>query len=148
MAAYSTVHAVPSAPFSPVILKNDEGTVELHVLPYGLTLHRLIVRTEGGKEQDLLVGPEEPERCGSDGRLFRNTVVGRYANRLRVSAAAQHGVRLEGDEGSDVSLHGGSHGFDTRTWEQCVSSSIEHADRQRLRPDQDAGRPRDRPTDE
>ena len=127
MAAYSTVHAVSSPAFEPVVLKNDEGTVELHILPYGLTLHRLIVRTDG-QESDLLIGPEEAERCGSDGRLFRNTVVGRYANRLRVSTAAQHGLRLEGDDGSDVSLHGGPNGLDTRTWEQCVSPALQPAE--------------------
>lgn len=98
-------------PFSPTVLRHPSSTLELHVLPYGLTTHRLLLHAEttvpdaGADEQpddgaaapeavqgtppkvalhDLLVGPEEPEDHWTYGRAFFGPVVGRYANRLPV----------------------------------------------------------------
>lgn len=99
-------------PFSPTVLRHPSSTLELHILPYGLTTHRLLLHAEtvvphadedAGDDaaatgsaapesvqgapprvalHDLLVGPEEPEDHWTYGRAFFGPVVGRYANRL------------------------------------------------------------------
>jgi hypothetical protein len=61
-----------------VVLSAPTGSLSLHLLPsYGLTFHRLLVN-----DYDVLIGPESSESYLSEGRNFRNQVIGRYANRL------------------------------------------------------------------
>lgn len=50
--------------FKPVILSND--LVEAHLIPYGLHLHRFLVKTSD-TTQDLVVGPEDPKLYLSEG---------------------------------------------------------------------------------
>lgn len=87
---------------TPIVLAHPSApALALHVLPYGLTLHRLLVRTplpssspssslpsssaasgSEGELHDLLVGPEDAADHRDAGRSFMGPIVGRYANRL------------------------------------------------------------------
>lgn len=105
-------------PFKPVVLRRETpeaGSLELHVLPYGLTVHRLIVTTAGAKEpNDVIVGPEDPRDHKDTGRSFFGPLVGRYANRLpagKIDATTRDGTRLQLDlpewGGEGICHHGG-----------------------------------------
>ncbi|KAG2146108.1 galactose mutarotase-like domain-containing protein [Suillus bovinus] len=96
--------------------------MNVQVLPHGVTIHRIIVQVEG-KTHDILIGPEDPK----DYETFKytNTIIGRYANRVRVG---EHIVKKDGfesltkpvsNESPEVSLHGGLLGFDFAVW-QCL----------------------------
>ncbi|KAG1870753.1 galactose mutarotase-like domain-containing protein [Suillus subalutaceus] len=99
----------------------------VEVLPHGVTIHRIIVQVEG-KTHDILIGPENPK----DYETFKytNTIIGRYANRVRVG---EHIVKKDGferlarpvsNESPEVSLHGGLVGFDFAVWQRL---SLENA---------------------
>ncbi|KAG1821595.1 galactose mutarotase-like domain-containing protein [Suillus subaureus] len=92
-----------------------------------MTIHRIIVQVEG-KTHDILIGPENPK----DYETFKytNTIIGRYANRVRVG---EHMVKKDGferltrpvsNESPEVSLHGGLVGFDFAVWQRL---SLENA---------------------
>jgi len=72
--------------FKPTVLsyKTSTHTLSLHILPFGLTLHRLVLssNSDPSKVQDLLVGPETPKDHQTLGRSFFGPIVGRFANRL------------------------------------------------------------------
>jgi aldose 1-epimerase len=114
-----------------VVLSSPTGSLSLHLLPsHGLTFHKLLVNG-----YDVLIGPESTESYLSEGRNFRNQVVGRYANRLPGGRWSADGVQvnLVGDGTwlhyhastdtkslvfleKQVYLHGGPTGYDVRTW--------------------------------
>jgi Aldose 1-epimerase len=74
-----------------VILSSPTGSVSLHLLPsYGLTFHKLVVN-----DYDVLIGPESTEGYLSEGRNFRNQVIGRYANRLPSGRWQVDGVTVD-----------------------------------------------------
>jgi len=116
------------AAFTPVLLALPSLTpsLALEVLPHGLTLHRLYVQTDG-RTHDLLIGPEDPK--GHLTQKYTNTVVGRYANRLPVSAStlSRSGFKATftplPNENPEVSLHGGPAGFDSKEWEPLLDVS-------------------------
>ncbi|KAG0706709.1 galactose mutarotase-like domain-containing protein [Suillus ampliporus] len=91
----------------------------VEVLPHGVTIHRIIVQVEG-RTHDVLIGPENP----NDYETFKytNTIIGRYANRVRVEEHTvkkdgfERVARLVGNESPEVSLHGGLLGFDFAVW--------------------------------
>lgn len=93
----------------------------VEILPHGVTIHRMIVQVEG-KTHDILIGPENPK----DYETFKytNTIIGRYANRVRVGEhmvkkdGLERLVRPIGNESPEVSLHGGLVGFDFAVWQR------------------------------
>jgi galactose mutarotase-like enzyme len=90
---------------SAVELTYDNASLE--ILPYGLHLRRLALKRRDDAEPfDVLVGPEDASVLLQE-RSFRNSVVGRYANRLPDKVELPNGTiaQLEGD--SEVVLHGG-----------------------------------------
>ncbi|RDB29426.1 Aldose 1-epimerase [Hypsizygus marmoreus] len=109
------------AEFKPVLLTLPSLTPSLavEVLPYGLTLHRIIVQADG-RTHDIVIGPEQPEDHVS--QKYTNTIVGRYANRIPVGThhLERHGIQSEftamANENPRVSLHGGPTGFDALPW--------------------------------
>ncbi|PWN45978.1 hypothetical protein IE81DRAFT_319834 [Ceraceosorus guamensis] len=111
-------------PFAPVELQHPGAGLSLHILPYGLIPHRLLLNVrqdgplhpssgiEGGGSatHDLLTGPEEPNHHQTYGRSFFGPVIGRYANRLPAGKQKYgHGqemlVPVWG--GENLCLHGG-----------------------------------------
>ncbi|KAG6873480.1 hypothetical protein C0995_015183 [Termitomyces sp. Mi166 len=120
------------AEFKPVLLALPSLTPSLavEILPFGLTLHRVIVqadecslkRSNYAKTHDIVVGPESPE--GHATQKYVNTIIGRFSNRI---PAGTHIIERNGikgqmtviaNEGPDVSLHGGITGFDSMSWLQ------------------------------
>lgn len=70
-------------PFTPVILRHPRLPLSVNILPYGLTVHRILFADPTtGETHDLITGPEDPKDHQSQGRCFFGPVVGRYANRL------------------------------------------------------------------
>lgn len=119
-------HLIPNMsanidPFKPVVIQatGDAGRrLELHVLPYGLTVHRLIVTSSSSKtkQHDVIVCPEAERDHHARGRNFLSPIVGRYANRLPAGKSTyvdakrqgqQHSVDLPEWGGDDICHHGG-----------------------------------------
>lgn len=95
--------------FTPVVLSSPSTPeLQIHVLPFGLTIHRILV----GKSQDLIAGPEDPRDHEKNGRCFFGPLVGRFANRLPsgpISLEAYGGSTIDLPEwgGEGVCHHGG-----------------------------------------
>ncbi|EKM58733.1 uncharacterized protein PHACADRAFT_27149 [Phanerochaete carnosa HHB-10118-sp] len=117
--------------FTPVLLTLPSFTpsLALEVLPHGITAHRLYIQADG-KTHDILIGPEDPATHLQ--QKYTNSIVGRYANRVPVSAsdaaapttltkaAAQGQFSPRPNEKPTVSLHGGVQGFDSHLWEPLL----------------------------
>ncbi|PPQ77622.1 hypothetical protein CVT25_011233 [Psilocybe cyanescens] len=106
-------------PISLTLSSSPTQSLAVEILPYGLTIHRVLVKTDG-RTHDIVIGPEEPQ--GHVTQKYTNTVVGRYANRVPVGTHAleRKGIKNEftaqSNESPHVSLHGGPVGFDARPW--------------------------------
>ncbi|KAF8805389.1 galactose mutarotase-like protein [Phlegmacium glaucopus] len=108
--------------FKPVVLTLPSSftpSLALEILPYGLTIHRLLVRDDN-RTHDLVIGPELSHDHVT--QKYTNSVVGRYANRVPVGT---HPLERDGiknsftalsNENELVSLHGGPVGFDAVPW--------------------------------
>ncbi|KAJ2929873.1 hypothetical protein H1R20_g7213, partial [Candolleomyces eurysporus] len=105
------------AEFEPVQIST--GSLTLEVLPYGVTIHRFLVKT-GEQTHDVVLGPESPDDHKT--QKYTNSIVGRYANRIPVKThALQRGkytssFTAQANENPRVSLHGGPVGFDAVVW--------------------------------
>jgi len=118
-------------PLTPIVLYPEDGSfsppLSLEVLPFGLTLNKLLINGDG-KTHDILIGPYDPldhQRL----RAFQNPIVGRYANRLPVG---EHPIKKDGvqgvvtpilNEGTRASLHGGPKGLDREAFQPVESVS-------------------------
>ncbi|KAH9481106.1 Galactose mutarotase [Psilocybe cubensis] len=106
-------------PVSLTLKPSPTQSVAIEILPHGLTIHRVLVETDG-RTHDIVIGPEEPQ--GHLSQKYTNTVVGRYANRVPVGTHTleRNGVKSEfsaqSNESPQVSLHGGPVGFDAVPW--------------------------------
>lgn len=102
--------STPSA-FEEITLSSPSAPrLRVHVVPYGLTIHRIVV----DDAHDVIVGPEDPRDHERRGRCFLNQLVGRFANRLpsgASTAATSSDVDLQVDlpewGGQGVCHHGG-----------------------------------------
>ncbi|KIO34641.1 hypothetical protein M407DRAFT_240484 [Tulasnella calospora MUT 4182] len=109
-------------PFQPIVLTlpSFSPSLAVQVIPYGLTIHKILVNGDG-KTHDLLIGPENPEEHG-ELRRFMNTIVGRYSNRIPTGdfTLEKNGItsqlHVDGNQDADVQLHGGHDGFDKRVF--------------------------------
>ncbi|CAO1616006.1 unnamed protein product [Parajaminaea phylloscopi] len=117
-------------PFEPVVLKlkpssgngsgddDDAAALELHVLPFGLTVHRLLVvpSDDGGEHHDLIVGPEDPRDHHARGRNFFGPLVGRYANRLPAGKLTVPGAAGQGNTGAGAGQVGADSHIELPVW--------------------------------
>jgi aldose 1-epimerase len=108
--------------FQPILLtlhSSPTQSLALEILPYGLTIHRVLVETDG-RTHDIVIGPESPKDHVT--QKYTNTIVGRYANRIPVGTHVleRAGIKSEftaiSNESPEVSLHGGPTGFDSIPW--------------------------------
>ncbi|KAG9018950.1 hypothetical protein FRB90_007941 [Tulasnella sp. 427] len=110
------------AAFNPIQLSlpSFSPSLAVEVIPYGLTIHRILVNGDG-KTHDLLIGPQDPQEHG-DLRRFMNTIVGRYSNRIPTGdfTLQKNGItsqlHVDGNQDAEVQLHGGHDGFDKRVF--------------------------------
>ncbi|KAJ2917534.1 hypothetical protein MD484_g2872, partial [Candolleomyces efflorescens] len=113
------------AEFEPVQISS--GSLTLEVLPYGVTIHRFLVKT-GEQTHDLVLGPESPD--GHKTQKYTNSIVGRYANRIPVGThVLQRGkytssFTAQANENPRVSLHGGPIGLDAVVWSIAKDPSL------------------------
>lgn len=113
---------------------------ELHLLPVGATVQRLLVTCGDGVRRDVVLGLPDGEavRTSTD---YVGSIVGRYANRIEHGRFALDGVEHElpaNDRGHH--LHGGPDGFHGRTW-AVIEKSAEEVTFELVSPDGDAGYP-------
>ena len=113
---------------------------QLHVLPLGATVHRLLVTGGDGVRRDVCLGLPGPAVLLSSSDYLGGPI-GRYANRIAGGRFALDGEVVEvGRHDRGNHLHGGPDGFDRRTWDVVAHD----ADRVVLRlvsPDGDQGFP-------
>lgn len=113
---------------------------ELHLLPVGATVQRLLVTGGDGVRRDVVLGLPDGEavRASTD---YVGSIVGRYANRVAHGRFVLDGAKHElpvNDRGHH--LHGGPEGFHTRTWD-VVEKSPDEVTFELVSPDGDAGYP-------
>lgn len=122
-----------------VVIGHSPGP-ELHVLPVGATVQRLLVTGGDGVRRDVVLGLADGDavRASTD---YVGSIVGRYANRIAHGRLVLDGVAHAlpaNDRGHH--LHGGPDGFHTRTWE-VVEKSADEVTLELVSPDGDAGYP-------
>lgn len=122
-----------------LILGRDPGP-ELHLLPVGATIQRMVVTCGDGVRRDVALGLPDCDavRASTD---YVGSVVGRYANRIaggRWSLDGRTHQLPTNDRGHH--LHGGPDGFHTRTW-RVVTQTESAATLELVSPDGDAGYP-------
>ncbi|KAG5301640.1 aldose 1-epimerase [Histoplasma ohiense] len=109
-----------SDPFQPYVIsaKNIQATL----IPYGATLTSLLVNDRDGKQQDVVVGYDDPKQYKIDtetNHTYFGCIVGRYANRIKNGSFELDGVKYDitKNENHDTqTLHGGVIGYDQRPW--------------------------------
>ncbi|OAX80664.1 hypothetical protein ACJ72_04998 [Emergomyces africanus] len=107
-------------PFKPYVIsaKNIEATL----IPYGATLTSLLVHDRDGKQQDVVVGYDDPKQYRVDTKTnhtYFGCIVGRYANRIKNGSFELDGVKYgitKNENGDTQTLHGGVIGYDQRPW--------------------------------
>lgn len=95
-------------------LKNACGT-EVHVITYGLRIHKLLTSDKDGKLGDVVLGHDNIEGYSTD---YQGAVIGRYANRINQGEFSLDGTtyKLNKNDGNN-SLHGGPGGFHQVLWD-------------------------------
>ncbi|TEB33509.1 galactose mutarotase-like protein [Coprinellus micaceus] len=111
--------------FEPIRIAN--GPLSLEVLPYGVTIHRFLVKV-GDHTHDIVIGPEDPS--GHKTQKYTNSIVGRYANRIPVGThTLERGkytstFAARANETPRVSLHGGPVAWDAVSWAKVNEPSL------------------------
>ncbi|WGK65380.1 aldose epimerase family protein [Croceiramulus getboli] len=90
--------------------------MEIHLLDYGLTIHKLLIPQEDGKFRDVVLGFDELSSYEQTHPYF-GCIIGRYANRIKEGQFEWKGeqFRLSRNDGSNH-LHGGPQGFHRQLW--------------------------------
>lgn len=98
-----------------VTLTNGNG-IEARIITYGARVQSLVMPGRDGARADIVLGYDGMEGYLSKRQYFGATV-GRFANRIANGRFKLDGnlYQLTINDGSN-SLHGGTHGFDTRLW--------------------------------
>lgn len=96
------------------VLGSPDG-LQLEVLEYGATVHRLLVPTSSGLRNVVLGHASVAEYAAST--AYFGATVGRYANRIAEGRFTLEGTEhtLATNENGNT-LHGGPEGFDRRQW--------------------------------
>lgn len=94
-------------------IKND--FISLTVLDYGAIIQKMLVNDKNGKQVNVVVGHDNPEKYLSD-KDSLGACVGRYAGRI-----SKGGFNLEGtfyplQNENGIHLHGGKVGFGQKYW--------------------------------
>ncbi len=113
---------------------------ELHLLPVGATVQRLLVTGGDGVRRNMVLGLADGDavRASTD---YVGSIVGRYANRIAHGRFTLDGVGRQlpvNDRGHH--LHGGPDGFHARAWE-IIEKSADEVAFELVSPDGDAGYP-------
>ncbi len=100
-------------PLKQITIKNEY--ISLTVLEYGAIIQKMMVKDKHGKEQNVVVGHENPEAYLSDQNAL-GACIGRYAGRI-----SRGGFHLDGEfyplsNKNGVHLHGGKIGFGKKYW--------------------------------
>lgn len=122
-----------------LILGQEPGP-ELHLLPVGATIQRLVITGGDGVRRDVVLGLRDGDAVRSSPD-YVGSIVGRYANRIAAGRFTLDGRAHQlptNDRGQH--LHGGPGGFHTRTW-RVVEWSESAATLELVSPDGDAGYP-------
>jgi aldose 1-epimerase len=115
--------------FLPVVISNSRG-LQLHVLPYGATVQRLLVPARDGGLIDIVQGHDAPRAyCRNDyggaggTHPYYGALIGRVANRIANCSFVLNGTTFatpcneeSAATGRPDTLHGGPVGFDRRVW--------------------------------
>ncbi len=96
-----------------VTIKNS--FISLSVLDYGAIIQKLILKDKDGKDLNVVVGFEEPERYLTDNKSL-GACIGRYAGRISNSSFQIDGTNYPLYNIDGVHLHGGKEGFGKKTW--------------------------------
>ena len=114
--------APPAAPAAGAFIELviTSGPLSVHVIPYGLTVTRVLFPDAGGVTRDLLLGFDDPTMyCNGSSHPYFGATIGRYANRIPGGTFSLDGVTYNtpiNEPANDDTLHGGTVGFDRNTW--------------------------------
>ena len=101
-----------------VVLRNSHG-VEVHVLPTGACIHRLVLPDRHGALEDVVLGMATEASYADGSSPYFGVIAGRFANRIANATftldGARHTLRVN-EKGFPGSLHGGTVGFDKVRW--------------------------------
>lgn len=105
-----------------IVLKN--GDLEVHVLPMGAVIQRLLVPDRAGTLDDVVLGFETVEPYADGTSPYFAAVVGRVANRIAGARFSLGGTeyKLAANNGPNC-LHGGVVGFSRVAWRVEAQSS-------------------------
>lgn len=96
-----------------ITIKNN--FITLSVLDYGAIIQKLILKDKVGKDTNVVVGFEEPEKYLTDNKSL-GACIGRYAGRISNSSFTIDGIHYPLYAINGVHLHGGKEGFGKKTW--------------------------------
>mmetsp|Transcript_6535 Transcript_6535/g.18223 ORF Transcript_6535/g.18223 Transcript_6535/m.18223 type:complete len:389 (+) Transcript_6535:81-1247(+) len=105
-------------------LKNSNG-MEVHIIPVGCAIQRLIVPDKNGKLDDVVLGCDDVISYLDGSSPYFGAIVGRCANRISNASFSIRGkiAKLAANAGT-ASLHGGIQGFDKAVW-KCKDGVVE-----------------------
>ncbi|EAW09879.1 aldose epimerase family protein [Aspergillus clavatus NRRL 1] len=116
----SSASASPADPFKVYTISAENITAKF--IPYGARLISLLVPDRDGKDQDVVIGYDDPKEYLNDTETvhtFFGAVVGRYANRIKngtfTIGSSEYHVPKNENHGVDT-LHGGNVGYDQQNW--------------------------------
>ncbi|HET9169197.1 MAG TPA: aldose epimerase family protein [Actinospica sp.] len=105
----------------------DATGASASILSYGAIIQALRVPDRTGRAANVVLGFDDLTDYLERSPYF-GALIGRYGNRIAGGEFELDGTayRLEqNDGGRPNSLHGGSHGFDKRTWELAAAEEVE-----------------------
>jgi aldose 1-epimerase len=116
------------------LVLGSRDDLQLEILEYGATVHRMLVPTSSGPRNVVLGHASVADYAAST--AYFGATVGRYANRIADGRFALDGVtQILGRNENGNTLHGGPEGFDRRTWsveeatDDTVTLSLHSPDR-------------------
>ena len=102
----------------PIVLRNGHG-VEVHVLPTGASIQKLLLPDRSGTLADVVLGFDTETPYADGTSPYFGAIVGRVANRIANATFTIDGRRYHlgvNEKGFPGSLHGGFKGFDKVKW--------------------------------
>lgn len=95
----------------------EAGGLKVALLTWGARLVELWVPDRTGKQADIVLGHDNPNDWETHG-TYLGATCGRYGNRIAGGRFTLDGktIQLDRNEGTKT-LHGGSKGFDRKTWD-------------------------------
>lgn len=122
------------------ILKSESGS-EVAITNYGGAILAIMVPDKNGKYDNVVLGHDNIDSVIDSPEPFLNTVIGRYANRIKAGKFTLNGkeYQLATNNGPN-SLHGGPNGFHKQVWD-VVSSSENDLWLEYVSPDGEEGFP-------